>query len=78
MITSLQKIMRERQYMDNKSGSLIGIKVTKKHSEKKNSDYYVLQLRWNMPNEETYEQELFISSEQYQLISMSEPIKPAF
>lgn len=80
MIESLTILMRERlKNMDNKSGSLIRVKPEKRQSKKEgNATYYVLVLTWNMPNDEQYEQELFITSEQYQLINLTEPVKALF
>lgn len=73
----LQQILIERygSIMDNKSGSLIRVQPVKRTSKSTNKEYYVLVTTWNMPGDTPeYNCELFISAEQYTLISMSVPV----
>lgn len=73
----LQTILIERlkALMDNKSGSLTRIRVEEKTSKAKGTKYYVLITSWNMPNDgPEYNCELFITAEQFTLISMSSPL----
>lgn len=73
----LQQILNERygSIMDNKSGSLLRVQAQKRTSKSTNKEYYVLVTTWNMPGDTPeYNCELFISAEQYTLISMSVPV----
>lgn len=74
----LQQILIERyeSIMDNKSGSLLRVQAVKRISKSTNKEYYVLVTTWNMPGDTPeYNCELFISAEQYTLISMSKPLE---
>lgn len=73
----LQQILSERyeSLMDNKSGSLLRVRPEKRQSKSTGKEYYVLITTWNMGSDvPEYNCELFISAEQYQLISMSKPL----
>jgi len=79
MMYSVKQIILERyKYImstsDNKSASLIIVRVEKRHSKSKDSDYYVQEMTWNMPDGTDYVETLFITAEQYQLVKLSQPL----